>query len=52
MPRANDAEHQQATENFRRYMKAVLRIYERIVREGLDSPNSEFHDTVDDISKI
>jgi hypothetical protein len=47
MPNATEAAQQEATDNFQQYIKIVLRIYERIVRErSTDSPESRFHDRV------
>jgi len=52
MPSASLSEQQKAAENFRVYMKVVLRIYERILREAGDSRESEFRDRVGDTQSI
>lgn len=53
MPSATPSEQQQAAENFREYMRVLLRIYERIVRDsGADSLESEIRDRVDDIHEV
>lgn len=53
MPDASVAQHQEAFENFREYMKVVLRIYERILRErAADSRELGFRDRVEDTPDI
>jgi hypothetical protein len=48
MLNATEAAQQEATDNFQQYMKIVLRIYERVVRErSADSPESRFRDRVE-----
>jgi hypothetical protein len=45
MPTATEAEHHEATQNFKEYLAVVWRMYERIKRERVtaDSPKSETH---------
>jgi hypothetical protein len=52
MPSASPSEQQKAAEDFREYMKVVLGIYERILREDNDSRKSGFRDRVDDTHTI